>query len=97
MGIGLVAVSLSLLTLTGAGGGEANSGYSLSGMIIFEGIAVCVGLLLVLSHLIDLGDDEKAARMRKGASNSPSGTASTSREDGGPTPELHQRLTRSVS
>jgi len=53
MGIGLVAVSLSLLTLTGAGGGEANSGYSLSGMIIFEGIAVCVGLLLVLSHLIE--------------------------------------------
>ena len=53
IGIGLVAVSLGLLTLTGGGGGEAHSGYSLAGMIIFEGIAVCVGLLLVLSHLID--------------------------------------------
>lgn len=54
VGIGLVAVSLALLTLTGgAGGGGARSGYSLAGMIIFEGIAVCVGLLLVLSHLIE--------------------------------------------
>ena len=54
IGIGLVAVSLSLLTLTGgSGGGGANSGYSLAGMIIFEGIAVCVGVLLVVSHLIE--------------------------------------------
>src|SRR5688572_13962847 len=53
VGIGLVAVSLSLLTLTGGGGGEANSGYSLAGMIVFEGIAVGVGLLLVVSHLIE--------------------------------------------
>jgi drug/metabolite transporter (DMT)-like permease len=53
IGIGLVAVSLSLLTLTGGRGGGAHSGYSLAGMIIFEGIAVCVGLLLVLSHLIE--------------------------------------------
>jgi drug/metabolite transporter (DMT)-like permease len=53
IGIGLVAVSLSLLTLTGGGGGEANSGYSLAGMITFEGIAVGVGLLLILSHLIE--------------------------------------------
>jgi drug/metabolite transporter (DMT)-like permease len=52
-GIGLVAVSLALLTLTGEGGGEANSGYSLAGMIVFEGIAVGVGLILVLSHLIE--------------------------------------------
>ena len=52
-GIGLVAVSLALLTLTGGGGGEANSGYSLAGMIVFEGIAVGVGLILVLSHLIE--------------------------------------------
>jgi drug/metabolite transporter (DMT)-like permease len=51
-GIGLVAVSLSLLTLTGGGGG-AHSGYSLAGMIIFESIAVCVGLLVVVSHLIE--------------------------------------------
>src|SRR4051794_6311747 len=53
IGIGLVAVSLSLLTLTRKGGGEANSGYSLAGMITFEAIAVGVGLLLVLSHLIE--------------------------------------------
>jgi hypothetical protein len=54
IGIGLVAVSLSLLTVTGgAGGGGASSGYSLAGMIVFEGIAVCVGLLLILSHLIE--------------------------------------------
>jgi drug/metabolite transporter (DMT)-like permease len=54
IGIGLVAVSLTLLTLTGGGGGgDAHSGYSLAGMIVFEGIAVGVGLLLVFSHLIE--------------------------------------------
>jgi drug/metabolite transporter (DMT)-like permease len=53
VGIGVVAVSLALLTLTGGGEGEAQSGYSLAGMIIFEAIAVCVGLLLVFSHLIE--------------------------------------------
>jgi drug/metabolite transporter (DMT)-like permease len=52
-GIGLVAVSLALLALTGGGGGEAHSGYSLAGMIVFEGIAVGVGLILVVSHLIE--------------------------------------------
>jgi len=53
IGIGLVAVSLSLLTLTGGGGEGGHSDYSIAGMIIFEGIAVGIGLLLVLSHLID--------------------------------------------
>jgi drug/metabolite transporter (DMT)-like permease len=53
IGIGLVAVALSLLTLTGSGGGDANSGYSLAGMIVFESIAVGVGLLLVVSHQIE--------------------------------------------
>jgi multidrug transporter EmrE-like cation transporter len=54
IGIGLVAVSLIALTLTGGGGGGgARSGYSLAGMIVFEGIAVGVGLLLVFSHLIE--------------------------------------------
>src|SRR5512132_1900113 len=53
MGIGLVAVSLALLTLTGGGGGKANSGYSLAGMIVFEGIAVGIVGLLVVSHLIE--------------------------------------------
>jgi drug/metabolite transporter (DMT)-like permease len=52
-GIGLAAVSLALLTLTGGGGGGAHSSYSLAGMIVFEGIAVCVGLILVASHLIE--------------------------------------------
>ena len=53
VGICLVAVSLSLLTLTGGGGGGAHSGYSLAGMIIFESIAISLGLLLVLSHLVE--------------------------------------------
>jgi len=53
-GIGLVAVSLALLTLTGGGGGGgAHSGYSLAAMIIFEGVAICVGVLLVISHVIE--------------------------------------------
>jgi len=54
IGIGLVAVSLTLLTLTGGGGGGgAHSGYSLAGMIVFEGVAVGVGMLLICSHMID--------------------------------------------
>jgi drug/metabolite transporter (DMT)-like permease len=53
IGIGLVAVSLSLLALTAGGGSGAHSDYSLAGMIIFEGIAVGVGVLLVVSHLIE--------------------------------------------
>jgi len=53
IGIGLVAVSLALLTLTGGSGSGESSKYSLAGMIIFEGIAIGVGLLLVVSHLID--------------------------------------------
>jgi drug/metabolite transporter (DMT)-like permease len=53
IGIGIVAAALSLLTVTGGGEREADSGYSLAGMIVFEGVAVCVGLLLMLSHLIE--------------------------------------------
>ena len=53
IGIGLMAVSLALLTLTGGSGSGESSKYSLAGMIIFEGIAIGVGLLLVVSHLID--------------------------------------------
>jgi drug/metabolite transporter (DMT)-like permease len=54
VGIGLVALSLALLTLTGGGGGGgAHAGYSLAGMLIFECVAVAVGVLLVCSHLID--------------------------------------------
>jgi drug/metabolite transporter (DMT)-like permease len=54
IGIVLVAVSLSLLTLTGgAGGGGARSEYSPAGLIIFEAIAVGLGVALVASHLVD--------------------------------------------
>lgn len=54
IGITLVAVSLSLLTLTGGGGGGgARSGYSLAGMITFEAIAICVGVVLVVLHVTD--------------------------------------------
>jgi drug/metabolite transporter (DMT)-like permease len=54
IGIGLVALALGLLTLTGGGGGGGpHAGYSLAGMIIFEGAAIAVGLLLVCSHLIE--------------------------------------------
>ena len=53
IGIGLVAVSLSMLTLTGGGGGDARSAYSLAGMIIFEGIAVGITLLLLLTDAIE--------------------------------------------
>jgi drug/metabolite transporter (DMT)-like permease len=52
-GIIVVAVSLTLLTLTGGGGGKANSGYSVAGMILFEGIAIGLGVLLVLTHVAD--------------------------------------------
>ncbi|MCA1700770.1 MAG: hypothetical protein LC790_18435 [Actinobacteria bacterium] len=54
IGIGVVAVSLTLLTLTGGGGkGGAHAHYSLAGMIIFEGAAVCVCVVLIVSHLIE--------------------------------------------
>lgn len=54
IGIVLVATSLALLTATGGGHSQgANSEYSLAGMIVFEGIAVAVGLLLLATHLID--------------------------------------------
>ncbi|MEA2167470.1 MAG: hypothetical protein QOF76_770 [Solirubrobacteraceae bacterium] len=52
-GIVLVAVSLGLLTLTGGGGGDANSSYAPGGMIVFEGVAILVGVLLVVSHSIE--------------------------------------------
>jgi drug/metabolite transporter (DMT)-like permease len=53
-GIGLVAVSLSVLSLTGGkGGGGAHSHYSLAGLIVFEGVVVCAGAAMVLSHLVE--------------------------------------------
>ncbi len=52
-GIVVVALALGLLTLTGGVGREPNSGYSVVGMILFEGIAIGVGVLLVVSHAIE--------------------------------------------
>jgi drug/metabolite transporter (DMT)-like permease len=49
--IAVVAISLSLLTLTGGSGGGAHAHYSLTGMILFEGAALCVCVFLVISHL----------------------------------------------
>ena len=53
IGIIVVAASLSLLTLTGGGGGQAHSEYSLTGMIAFEAVALCLGVLLIYSHLVE--------------------------------------------
>ena len=53
LGIGLVAVSLALITVTGENGGGRNADYSLTGMIVFEGIAIGVGALLIVTHAID--------------------------------------------
>ncbi len=49
LGVGLTAVGLVLLTVTLPGSADANSGYSLAGMIAFEAGLLAVGLLLVLS------------------------------------------------
>ena len=48
-GVVLVAVSLSLLAVTGTGAGS-HSEYSLLGMIVFEAGALALGLLFVFSH-----------------------------------------------
>ena len=50
LGVGLVALALAALALTGTGGGGARSEYSYTGMIIFEAVALGVGLALVYSH-----------------------------------------------
>jgi drug/metabolite transporter (DMT)-like permease len=50
VGIALVALALVLLTVTGKGGVGSNSEYSLAGMICFEGIALSLGILLVMCH-----------------------------------------------
>jgi multidrug transporter EmrE-like cation transporter len=51
LGIVLVAVSLALLAVTGESSGD-HSDYALLGMILFEGCALVVGLLLVLSYRV---------------------------------------------
>jgi multidrug transporter EmrE-like cation transporter len=52
VGIALVAVSLTLLAITGKGSDGDSSDYSVPAMIIFEGAAVALGLLLIFSHRI---------------------------------------------
>lgn len=49
LGVGLTAVGLSLLAVTLPHGGDASSGYSVTGMIAFEAGLLAVGMLLVLS------------------------------------------------
>lgn len=48
-GVLLVAVSLSLLAVTGTGAGS-HSEYSIVGMVLFEGGALALGLVFVFSH-----------------------------------------------
>src|SRR5215210_2724277 len=52
-GIALVAGALALLAVTGADAGGENSDYSLPAMILFEGIAVAVGIPLISSHRVE--------------------------------------------
>ena len=52
VGIVLVAVSLALLAVTGKGDGGDHSDYSATAMIIFEGAALALGVLLIFSHRI---------------------------------------------
>ena len=49
VGVGLTALGLSLLAVTLPHGGDANAGYSVTGMIAFEAGLLAVGALLVLS------------------------------------------------
>jgi drug/metabolite transporter (DMT)-like permease len=52
-GIALVAGALALLAVTGEDAGGEHSDYSLPAMILFEGIAVAVGILLIFSHRVE--------------------------------------------
>ena len=53
IGITLVAVSLALIGLTGEESGGDTSDYSLSALILFEGIGIAVGLMLIFSHRVE--------------------------------------------
>jgi len=53
MGIVLVAISLTLIGLTGQEGHGDSSDYSLSALILFEGIGIALGILLIFSHRIE--------------------------------------------
>jgi hypothetical protein len=49
----LVAVSLALLGLTGTSSGGDHSDYSAPAMIIFEGVAIALGMLLIFSGRLE--------------------------------------------
>ncbi len=49
VGIVLVAVSLALLGLTRQSSGGDHSDYSTSAMIVFDGVAIAVGMMLIFS------------------------------------------------
>ena len=53
MGIILVAVSLTLIGLTGEESPGDSSDYSLTAMILFEGVGIALGILLIFSHRIE--------------------------------------------
>ncbi len=53
IGIVLVAVSLTLIGLTGEESRGDSSDYSLSAMILFEGAGITLGILLIFSHRIE--------------------------------------------
>lgn len=53
VGISLVAVSLALLAVTSERSGGDHSDYSVLAIIIFEGCAVALGVLLILSRRIE--------------------------------------------
>jgi len=53
LGIILVAVSLTLIGLTGEEGRGDSSDYSLTALILFEGAGIALGILLIFSHRIE--------------------------------------------
>ncbi len=53
IGIILVAISLTLIGLTGEESSGDSSDYSLPAMILFEGAGLALGILLIFSHRIE--------------------------------------------
>jgi multidrug transporter EmrE-like cation transporter len=53
LGIILVAISLTLIGLTGEEGKGDSSDYSLTALILFEGAGIALGILLIFSHRIE--------------------------------------------
>ncbi|MDP8942832.1 MAG: hypothetical protein M3N16_01725 [Actinomycetota bacterium] len=53
LGIGLVAISLALLAVTGQGAHDDHADYSATTMVLFEGAVIAIGLVLIFSHRIE--------------------------------------------